>query len=58
MGLTSFAELQSEMRETKRKQAQAIIRQIQREQEANRRSYCIKTDRASMQRFVKTHYSK
>lgn len=58
MGLNSFAELQSEIREAKRKQAQAIIRQVQREQEANRRSYCIKTDRSSMQRFVKTHYDR
>lgn len=58
MGLNSFAGLQSEIREAKRKQAQAIIRQAQREQMANRRSFCIKTDTSSMQRLAKTNCGK
>ena len=53
MGINSFAELQSEIRNNKRKQATSIIRQMEREQEVNRRHYPIKTDTSGMR--VRTH---
>lgn len=58
MGLNSFAQLQSEIHAAKKKQAEAVIRRVQRKQEANRRSYCLNIDRSPNQRLVKTHYDK
>lgn len=54
----NFTQLRDERRESKKKLMETMLRQVQREQEANRRSYCINTPRDSMHQFVKTRYER